>query len=110
LAERRRSASPNRGRPFSVPRLTLFFFAMLILRGSQALSDSRLETLRQSLVSTGLPVQKVGVVFVHLVETQHALQQEQLSVLERLLTYGPTRPSAQENGLLKVVAPRSSFF
>ncbi len=78
----------------------------MILRGSQALSDSRLETLRQSLVSTGLPVQKVGAVFVHLVETKNALSQEQLSVLERLLTYGPTRSGALENGLLKVVAPR----
>ncbi|RFC46247.1 MAG: phosphoribosylformylglycinamidine synthase [Verrucomicrobia bacterium] len=79
---------------------------MLILRGSQALSDSRLETLRQSLVRAGLPVGRLGAVFVHLVESLEALSGEHHAVLERLLTYGPARAGAPEAGVLKIVAPR----
>ena len=79
---------------------------MLILRGSQALSDSRLETLRQSLLAASLPVQDVSAVFVHLVESEGALSDDERHVLERLLTYGPTRSAGIDKGLLQIVAPR----
>ena len=79
---------------------------MLILRGSQALSDSRLETLRHSLTSAGLPIRGLGAVFVHLVEAEGDLAAHEHGVLERLLTYGPTRASGEDRGMLKIVAPR----
>ncbi len=83
---------------------------MLILSGSPALSASRLETLRQTLAGAGLPVMALEAVFVHLVETQDVLSPEHHGVLERLLTYGPSRSvSASASSaapVLKIVAPR----
>ncbi len=79
---------------------------MLILRGSQALSDSRLDSLRQSLVTAGLPVRKLGATFEHLVAVRETLTPGASSVLERLLSYGPTRSSNPVSGTTFVVAPR----
>ncbi len=79
---------------------------MLLLRGSQALSDSRLEILRRALCAEGLPVTSLGAVFVHLVQARAPLAPESQNILEQLLTYGPTRASALDRGLLKIVAPR----
>ncbi len=79
---------------------------MLIIRGSQAFLDSRLNALRQNLVLAGLPVQGLSADFVHLVATVGVLSAENRSVLEQILTYGPTRTARSLNGLLKIVAPR----
>ncbi|MEI6872262.1 MAG: phosphoribosylformylglycinamidine synthase, partial [Verrucomicrobiota bacterium] len=79
---------------------------MLIIRGSQAFPDSRLNALRQSLVIAGLPVKGLNADFVHLVAVVGNLSAENRSVLEQVLTYGPTRPAGSLNGLLKIVAPR----
>jgi phosphoribosylformylglycinamidine synthase len=79
---------------------------MLILRGSQAFSDARLQSLRQSLNEAGLPVIALGADFVHLIQLSTPLSDKQHAVLEQLLTYGPTRASKLNGGLLKIVAPR----
>jgi phosphoribosylformylglycinamidine synthase len=79
---------------------------MLLLRGSQALSDFRLEILRRALCAEGLPVHSLGAVFVHLVETREPLSPESQIILEQILTYGPKRAAAPDMGMLKVVAPR----
>ena len=79
---------------------------MLIIRGSQAFPDSRLNALRQSLTAAGVPVRALGADFVHLVETGQGLSAEKRSVLDQILTYGPTRPHRPLEGLLKIVAPR----
>ena len=82
---------------------------MLLLRGSQAFSDSRLQALRQNLTSAGLPIASLSAAFAHLVVTRtphQSLSPEQHSVLEQILTYGPTRSTPVISGFLKIVAPR----
>ena len=79
---------------------------MLILRGSPALSPFRLAKLLQDLTSAQLPVRAVSAEFVHIVETTADLTPAQHAVLEKLLTYGPSRAAAPVSGLTQVVAPR----
>ncbi|MGA3006869.1 MAG: phosphoribosylformylglycinamidine synthase [Opitutaceae bacterium] len=79
---------------------------MLILRGSPALSQFRLQKLLQDLAATGLPARAVSAEFVHLVDLTGELTADQHTVLEKLLTYGPRRAASNINGLLQVVAPR----
>ena len=80
---------------------------MLILRGSPALSPSRLQRLRQDLIAAGLPVTDLGAEFVHVVDLAAELPPAGRAVLDQLLTYGPSRAAAAAHGLLQVVAPRS---
>lgn len=82
---------------------------MLTLRGSSALSPFRLEKLRAELVAAGLPVRALAARFVHVAELASpsaSLSDEQQSVLEKLLTYGPRRAEVAVGGLVQVVAPR----
>ncbi len=79
---------------------------MLILRGSPALSPFRLQKLLEGLTAAGFPARAVGAEFVHLVETEGDLTVAQRAILDRLLTYGPSRAAAAVTGLLQVVAPR----
>jgi phosphoribosylformylglycinamidine synthase len=79
---------------------------MLILRGSPALSAFRLQKLTESLTDSGLPVRGLSATFVHVVELTSELSPAERQVLDRLLTYGPSRSTAAVSGLLQVVAPR----
>ena len=79
---------------------------MLTLRGSPALSPFRLQKLLQDLTAAGLPVRAVAADFHHVVETNADLTPAQHAVLERVLTYGPSRAAADLAGLTLVVAPR----
>jgi phosphoribosylformylglycinamidine synthase len=79
---------------------------MLILRGSPALSRFRLSKLLQDLIAAGLPARALSAEFVHVVEVTGELTAPERSVLEKLLTYGPSRASAAVTGLVQVVAPR----
>ncbi|GAB1487687.1 phosphoribosylformylglycinamidine synthase [Opitutaceae bacterium] len=79
---------------------------MLILRGSPALSAFRLQKLTESLTASGLPVRGLSATFVHVVELTADLTPAERQVLDRLLTYGPSRSAAPVNGILQVVAPR----
>ncbi|MGH8018232.1 MAG: AIR synthase-related protein, partial [Opitutaceae bacterium] len=93
---------------------------MLTLRGAPALSDFRLEKLRNDLVAAGVPVRAITTAFIHVAEladphsTARAeggevageLTDRELDVLDKLLTYGPKRASHAPAGLLQVVAPR----
>jgi phosphoribosylformylglycinamidine synthase len=79
---------------------------MLTLRGSPALSPFRLQKLLADLVSAGLPARALSAEYVYLAETDGNLTPAQQSVLEKLLTYGPTRRAAALSGLVQVVAPR----
>ncbi|MSU64797.1 MAG: phosphoribosylformylglycinamidine synthase [Opitutus sp.] len=79
---------------------------MLILRGSSALSEFRLQQLLQDLTAAGLPARALSAQFVHLVELSGDLAPAGQSVLEKLLTYGPSRASVPVTGLVQVVAPR----
>jgi len=79
---------------------------MLTLRGSPALSNFRLQKLLQDLTAAGLPVRAISTEFVHVVETTAALTSAERDVLEKILTYGPSRAAESVAGLTLVVAPR----
>lgn len=79
---------------------------MLILRGSPALSPFRLTKLLQDLVAGGVPAEGLAAEFVHVVDVSRELTATERSVLDQLLTYGPSRESAKINGIAQIVVPR----
>lgn len=79
---------------------------MLILRGSPALSDSRLKNLLSEFRSLKLPVAEVSADFVHVVNVSSELSAEEESVLAKVLEYGPKREVREVEGSLFVVSPR----
>ncbi len=79
---------------------------MLILRGSPALSQFRLQKLLQDLIAAGIPARAIAADFVHVAEVTAELSAREREVLEKLLTYGPSRASERVEGLVQVVAPR----
>ena len=79
---------------------------MLILRGSPAFSEFRLQKLLQDIISAGLPVRALSAEFVHVAELTSDLSAAQREILEKILTYGPSRPEGKIEGLVQVVAPR----
>jgi phosphoribosylformylglycinamidine synthase len=79
---------------------------MLILRGSPALSPSRLQKLLQDLDAAGVPVRAIAAEYVHVAELTRELTDEKLGVLEKLLTYGPSRAAQDVSGVVRVIAPR----
>jgi len=79
---------------------------MLILRGSPALSTFRLQKLLLDLSAAGLPAKAISAEFVHVVEVNGELTATERSVLEKLLTYGPSRTAASLTGITQIVAPR----
>ena len=79
---------------------------MLILRGSPALSSFRLSKLLQDLIAAGLPACALSAEFVHVVEVARELTSTERSLLDRLLTYGPSRTAEPVHGVVQVVAPR----
>jgi phosphoribosylformylglycinamidine synthase len=79
---------------------------MFSLLGAPALSQFRLEKLLQLLKSREPRVVAVSSRLIHFVDALRALDESQLEVLGKLLTYGP-RPHAQaERGLKLLVTPR----
>ena len=80
---------------------------MLILRGSNALSEFRLKNLLNTLLNKGVPVKRVGARFVHLVDSERALTPGETEVLSRLLQYGPRGEAFESEGPLRVVSPRA---
>ena len=82
---------------------------MLTLRGSPALSPSRLQKLLADFAAAGLPVRAASADFVHLVELADAaspLTDAEHAVLEKILTYGPRRTPQRLTGLTQIVGPR----
>ena len=79
---------------------------MLILRGSPALSSFRLQKLLSDLVAAGIPARAVSAQFVHVAEISGDISAIQKDVLEKLLTYGPSRAASTITGLVQIVAPR----
>jgi len=85
---------------------SIAFPAMLILRGSPALSPFRLAKLLQDLTAGGVPAVALAAEFVHVVDTARELTTTERSLLDQLLTYGPSREAARVNGVLQIVVPR----
>lgn len=79
---------------------------MLVLRGAPALSKFRAAKLVEQLKKSNIVVQSVYTEFVHLVDTHRELSDEELSVLGKLLTYGPKNAQQDTDGAGFFVTPR----
>lgn len=79
---------------------------MIILRGSPALSDSRLQKLLADFQAQNLPVTQVSADFIHVVDESECLAEKEQEVLSKLLEYGPKRESREVSGAMFVVSPR----
>jgi len=75
---------------------------ILKLRGSAAVSSFRIDKLLAELPG----VAGLGAEYFHFVEVDAALDDGGREVLDRLLTYGPTLDSPDEEGELLLVVPR----
>jgi phosphoribosylformylglycinamidine synthase len=79
---------------------------MLKLRGGNALSIFRLDKLNQAL-QTGVPgISHIHAEYWHFAETSRELAAAELSVLEKILTYGPASTVEAPEGELLLVVPR----
>lgn len=79
---------------------------MLKLSGAPALSAFRREKLLAKIQSTHPDVRSVYGEFVHFVDVRQTLTSEALSVLERILRYGPKADAEQPKGQMMLVMPR----
>jgi phosphoribosylformylglycinamidine synthase len=82
---------------------------MLVLRGTPALSDFRIDKLVSQFASARLPIKQLYAEFVHFVHLEagsDALTKQEHNVLEQLLTYGPKIQQHEPQGSLYLVTPR----
>ncbi len=79
---------------------------MLVLPGAPALSRFRLTKLLESLRGACPAVRDVGARHVHFADLARALTDDERRVLDRLLTYGPSRAAAMPEGAFVLVVPR----
>ena len=79
---------------------------MLILRGAPALSEFRLQKLTRRLADRlGSPVD-LNADYIHFADVDQSLDERELSILDRLLRYGPVMPAGRPEGSLLLVVPR----
>jgi len=79
---------------------------MFSLLGAPALSQFRLEKLLQSLQGTDSRVRAVSSRLIHFVDSSAPLDESQLELLGKLLTYGPRAQLQAERGQRLLVTPR----
>ncbi len=79
---------------------------MLILRGAPALSDFKVQKLKQRCQHENLPVTDIYGEYMHFTHLSDPLTDQQHHTLEQLLTYGPSSPSHTPSGTLILVTPR----
>jgi phosphoribosylformylglycinamidine synthase len=79
---------------------------MNIMRGSRALSDFRVKKLIASFEEAGIRVSSLSTHYVHLCDVSEELTEQELSVLAKLLTYGPRDEGGSDEGELFFVIPR----
>ncbi|MCG7531786.1 phosphoribosylformylglycinamidine synthase [Psychrobium sp. MM17-31] len=79
---------------------------MEILRGAPALSDFRTKKLLASFADINVPVTGIYAEFMHFADLSGELSSDELTKLEKLLTYGPTIAEHQPQGELILVTPR----
>ena len=78
---------------------------MLTLQGAPALSDFRINKLIDELSVPGLYA--LDAAFIHFVDLDRNLTEEEFETLKVLLTYGSERtPTGSDEGLLRLVVPR----
>ena len=79
---------------------------MLELRGAPALSSFRNSKVLAALQAVLPGVQSVYAEFMHFIDVEQELDLEQLAVLNKLLTYGPSAKTEALDGVLFLVVPR----
>jgi len=79
---------------------------MLILPGAPALSNFRLAKRLEILRAACPGITGLAARYVHLAELARSLDSEEYQILERLLSYGPRRGQAPEDGVQVIVLPR----
>lgn len=79
---------------------------MLVLRGTPALSDFRVEKCLTQFAKHGLPVTGIYAEYMHFAKLADALTSQENQVLDKLLTYGPTIEEHTPQGRLLLVTPR----
>ncbi len=79
---------------------------MLTVQGAAALSDFRLAQFIESLQAFCPKIKGLSAHFCHWVDTESPLSDEQMSLLERLLSYGPSEQHAPLEGWTFWVGPR----
>ncbi|MDN4503171.1 phosphoribosylformylglycinamidine synthase [Alteromonadaceae bacterium BrNp21-10] len=79
---------------------------MLTLRGAPALSEFRVAKLLSQFTAQNLPVTDIYAEHSHFVDLNAELSNEELVVVEKLLTYGPAIAAHQPQGQLILVVPR----
>ncbi len=80
---------------------------MQIFIGSPALSTFRQEKLLNQLQSLIPGITQINAHFVHFVEADSPLSEEEISVVEKLLRYGPHVAETSSEGRLFLVVPRA---
>lgn len=79
---------------------------MLVLRGTPALSDFRVEKYLAQFADYSLPVTSIYAEFTHFVSVNSELSEQDTDVLNKLLTYGPSIQEHNPEGRLLLVTPR----
>jgi len=79
---------------------------MLILPGAPALSNFRLAKRLESLRAACPGITGVAARYIHLAELARPLDSDEQQILERLLSYGPSRAQMPEQGAQIVIVPR----
>ena len=79
---------------------------MDIILGSPAVSTFRIEKIINALGKEGIKVSSISTHFVHLVDTKEALTDKEKTVLNKILSYGPSKDETENKGELFFVIPR----
>jgi len=79
---------------------------MLQLRGRSALSEFRLNKLLKSLQNKVADIKSAQACFMHFVDVEQALEEEEVHILQQLLTYGETDSDKKLSGQQFIVVPR----
>jgi len=80
---------------------------MLKISGTYALSDFRLKKLLVQLQELNSTVTTVSAQFIHFVDTDEALDEQQAAILDQLLAYGAEYLNANNSQESLLVVPRS---
>jgi len=76
------------------------------LRGRNALSEFRLNKLKQALREADPASSPISAEFWHFISATRALDARETAILERILTYGPAANASIKEGRLLLVVPR----
>jgi phosphoribosylformylglycinamidine synthase len=79
---------------------------MEILRGAPALSTFRVNQLLKNCEALNLPVKNIYAEYMHAADLTETLNDQELVVLQKLLTYGPKIAEHEPLGKLLFVTPR----